>query len=104
MEITPQRVTILKLLEDKEPLSSDEIKEETSIPEDILLSELKYFEKMKLVTVGGKSFKRGPGLHWWQIKLSEKGQETLEQNRNLWTKIRSQIKGFQVFGCGLELK
>ncbi len=101
MEISNERITILKLLEDKGVLSSEEIEKETGLPRERTLEEIRYLELMEQIECSGKVFSGNIS----DIRLRKEGLETLERNRNLWKKISSKIKGFNIsiLGTGVGI-
>jgi len=99
MEINSKRITILKLLEEKGPLSSKKIEQETRLPREHVLAEIEYLKKMEQIEC--VRVLSGDILN---IRLTKDGQETLESNRSLWKKISSKIKGFNIAGFGIEIK
>jgi len=100
MEITNERITILKLLEESGTVSSKKIEQETGLSKEYVLAELKYLERMEQIEPTIK-LANGDML---KIQLSRYGQETLETNRNMWKRISSKIKGFTIAGFGVNFK
>lgn len=67
---------------------------------NIILKELKYLEMMSQISCSCKVLNGGI----LKIELTNEGQKTLEENRNLWTKIKSKIRGFNIAGFGVDMR
>ena len=100
MEVTNERLTILKLLEERGNVSSKCIEKETGLPRECVLEEVKYLKRMEQIEC---PIRLASG-DFLKIQLTKEGQETLEKNRNIWKKISSKIKGFSIAGFGIDFK
>lgn len=100
MELTKSRHVILRVIEENKRISSENIVAKTDAPKDHVMNELGYLERMGQIYYGAKTMTKK-----LDINLTKDGQETLDNNRTAWKKIKSKMKGkgFSFAGFGINL-